>query len=30
MDKRPLWQQQLQSRLKNYAAALAPLWVLWP
>lgn len=28
MDKRLLWQQQLESRLKNYGAALAPLWVL--
>jgi hypothetical protein len=27
-DKRPMWQQTLKSRLKNYGAALAPLWVL--
>ena len=27
-DKRPLWQQQLKSRLENYGTALAPLWVL--
>ena len=27
-DKRPMWQQQLKSRLENYGAALAPLWIL--
>ena len=27
-DKRPMWRQQLKSRLENYGAALAPLWVL--
>ena len=30
MDKRPLWQQQLQRRLQNFATALVPLWVLLP
>lgn len=28
MDKRPLWQQQLQSRLESFITALIPLWVL--
>jgi hypothetical protein len=30
LDTRPVWQQRLRAKLTNYAAALAPLWILLP
>ena len=28
LDRRPMWRQLLKSRIENYGAALAPLWIL--